>query len=213
MREAHERRQLLEIAAHRDGDQPQARLRAPEAPLRRDQPLEIACHALEARADANVLVGRWIGCVERYAKPLEAARHAFLGAPLGQRREVGVGGHLDAARDREAHHIEETRMQERLPHPLQLQLAQRGKLLDDAAERLEAHERRRRAANTFAPVGDRAHAATKIALPDRLDLDEMRQRNVDGFHTNATRYFTAPTSRQNTETGGINIEVTSISAT
>jgi hypothetical protein len=111
---------------------------------------EVLRHAVEARADADRFVGGGVGGVERHAEMPEPARDALLGAPPGKRGEVGVGRHLDAARRGEANHVDEARMQERLAHALELQLAHAGKLLEQPAERLERHEAGGRSEPSFA---------------------------------------------------------------
>jgi len=70
----------------------------------------------------------------------------------------------------------EARVHRRLAEPLQVQLAQARELVEQARECLERHEREWPVRRTVAPELDGAHLAAQVALADRLDLHELRQR-------------------------------------
>src|SRR4051812_28739362 len=138
----------------------------------------------------------------------KAALHAFLGAPRGERSQIGVGADLDATVGGVTHHVEQPGMEERLAETLQLEVPDVGELVEHAAEIFVTHESRGPPAHAFAPEDDRTHPAAQVALPDRLDLHEFRQRRlpVGEVHMKATLNLSAPRKRQYTESGGMSID-------
>src|SRR5262249_36182376 len=62
------------------------------------------------------------------------------------------------------------------------------KLVEQASERLELHERRRPVAAEL----DGAHPEAQVALADRLDLEERRQRHDREFHDTPSPFSGEP---------------------
>src|SRR5512143_3964552 len=101
----------------------------------------------------------------------------------------------------------ETRMPRALAEPLQLQLVDVAETLDQPLEVVERQERERTVRRAVLAELDRAHLAAQVALADRLDLHEARERRHGSRargewgverrhrregHTNGTRKRKAP---------------------
>lgn len=183
---------------------------------------QVIDHAVEAGINPDSFVGFWGCSINRHMNAVQPGRDTSICSTIAEQCQVRVCRDSGAPLRRVFDHVEKAGMHQRFAQSLEMQVGQRGKLVNQGLKQFPFHEGRCRRTSVICPILDWTHLALQVALTDWLNLDVFRQfhhaflSDGSGFVENVCLMklnFQKPTSRQNTASGGMITEVRTISDT